>query len=298
MAHLTSLDPDVLRIDFHSHTRSSKDARRSYSIESNRAWHHAGGYDVAYVTDHDTFAGAEQGLANDPASGNGGTVLLSGIEVSWKGEHVGLLGDERTSRCVLTANLHDLDLRNPVPAACRNGRPPIVIWNHPRDPQLQKLPLASGAVQAIEIANGALHSMDLVRSKRVQIVALAQEHHLALLSGTDSHGWGYAAPNWTLLRLKGWRDLERDTLAARIEQALRVGGFGATRVIERATADPGASATALALSVFVVPWRMLTELSLDERRMWLVWTWAIVVVEWHLRRRRVSRPGITASPIP
>jgi hypothetical protein len=298
MAHLASLDPDVLRIDFHSHSQSSKDARRSYSIESNRAWHHAGGYDVAYVTDHDTFAGAEQALANDRRNGNHGTILLSGIEVSWNGEHVGLLGDEQTSRCVLTANLHDLDLRNPVPASCRRGRAPIVVWNHPRDPRLEKLPLAGGSVQAIEIANGALHSMDLVRSKRDQIVALAREHDLALLSGTDSHGWGYAAPNWTLLRLNGWRLLERDSLAAQIEQALRHDGFGATRVIERATADPAASSTALAFSVFVVPWRMLTALSLSERRMWLVWTWAVVAVEWHLRRRRASRPEITASPIP
>ena len=96
MAHLASLDPDVLRIDFHSHTQSSKDARRSYSIERNRAWHHAGGYDVAYVTDHDTFAGAEQGLANDPSPGTTARFFCEGIEVSWKGEHIGLLGEERS----------------------------------------------------------------------------------------------------------------------------------------------------------------------------------------------------------
>jgi hypothetical protein len=298
MAYLASLDPDVLRIDFHSHTQSSKDARQSYSIERSRAWHHAGGYDVAYVTDHDTFAGADQGLAADPSTWNGSTVLLRGIEVSWKGEHVGLLGDELMSRCMLSTNLHDIDLRNPVPAGCGSGRAPIVVWNHPRDPQLQRLPLESGAVRAIEIANGALHSMDLVRSKRQQIVALARQHDLALLSGTDSHGWGYAAPNWTLLRIEGWHRFDRDELAARIEQALTVGGFGSTRVLERATADPGASAPALALSVFMVPWRMLTALSVDERRMWLVWAWGIVVVDWLLRRRRVPPPAIAASPTP
>jgi hypothetical protein len=296
MAYLASLDPDVLRIDFHSHTQSSKDARPSYSIERNRAWHQASGYDVAYVTDHDTFAGAEQASANDPPTGRDDTVLLPGIEVSWMGEHVALLGDEQGSRCVLSANLHDMDLEDPVPARCRNVRAPIVVWNHPRDPQLTKLPLASGAVRAIEIANGALHGMDLVRSKRAPIVALAREHDLALLSGTDSHGWGYSAPNWTLLRIKGWRHLDRDALAARIEQTLRVGGFGATRVVERATADYGTSATSLALSVVLVPWRMLTALSADERKMWLVWIWGIVAVEWHLRRRRVPRPAITTSP--
>jgi hypothetical protein len=275
MAHLASVDPDVLRIDFHSHTASSKDGRRSYSVEHNRAWHHAGGYDVAYVTDHDTFTGAERGLANDPRRGKDGVMILGGIEVSWNGEHVGLLGAEDASRDELSANLHDVSLQEPMTPGDHTTRTPIVVWNHPRDPQLKKLPLASGAVQAIEIANGALHGMDLVRWKREQIVALARQENLALLSGTDSHGWGFAAPNWTLMRIKGWRRLNRDELAARIEQTIRVGGFSSTHVVERSTADPGMSTAALACSVFVVPWRMLTALSTEERSMWLVWIWAI-----------------------
>jgi hypothetical protein len=344
MARLASLDPDVMRIDFHSHTLGSKDARRSYSAERSRKWHHAGGYDVAYVTDHGTFSSADEGLANDPSMWNGSTILLRGIEANWNGEHVGVLGDERASRCLLSANLHDmqsrpavsdprgaaseptdaapdlrsvmldsrdaapklrsataeprdsaLDVRDAAPAGCGNGRAPIVVWNHPRDPQLKKLPLANGAVQAIEVANGALHSLDLIRSKRAQIVALAREHNLAMLSGTDRHGWGYAAPNWTLLRLNGWHHFDRDELAARIEDALRVRNFGATRVVERSTADPAASTTALAFSVVLVPWHMLRALSADERRMWLLWVWAIVAVEWHLRRRRVPRPEITVA---
>jgi hypothetical protein len=296
MAYLASMDPDMLRIDFHSHTQSSNDARRTYSLERNRAWHHAGGYDVAYVTDHGTFAGGEQRLANEPRTGKDGVILLRGIEARWKGEHVGLLGEEQTTRRMLSANLHDFDRQAPGNASRHSAHAPIVIWNHPRDPLLERLPLASGAVHAIEIANGALHGMDLVRWKRQQIVALARQHGLALLSGTDSHGWGYTAPNWTLIRLEGWRHLDRDELATRIERALRVGGFGATRVLERATADPGTSPPALALSVFLVPWSMLRALSADERRMWLVWTWVIAGVELQLRRRRLPRPELAASP--
>jgi hypothetical protein len=297
MAYLESLDPDVLRIDFHSHTQSSKDARRTYSVERNRSWHEDGGYDVAYVTDHDTFAGADRGLANNPQTGKDGVILLRGIEVSWRDEHVGLLGEEQMCRRMLSANLHDMDVQDALTAGSRGEHAPIVIWNHPRDPGLRKLPLASGAVQAIEVANGALHGMDLVRWKRQQIVALARQQNLALLSGTDSHGWGYTAPNWTLLRLKGWRRLDRNELAAQIERALRVGGFGATHVVERTTADPGASEAALALSVLVVPWRMLTALSAKERLMWLVWTWTIAAVELQLRRRRFRRREVAASPV-
>jgi hypothetical protein len=296
MAYLESLDPDVLRIDFHSHTLNSKDARRNYTAERNRWWHHAGGYDVAYVTDHGTFAGAEQGVANDPRTGNDGVILLGGIEANWKGEHVGLLGDEQMSRRLLSADLHEIDLPAPAMAGRRNVRAPIMIWNHPRDPRLEDLPVASGVVQAIEIANGAPRGVDLVRWKRQRIVELAKHQNLALLSGTDCHGWGYTAPNWTLLRVKGWRRLNKDELALRIQQALRVGGFGATHVVERATADTGPSTSGLALSVILVPWRMLTELSADERCMWLVWTWMIAAVELQRRRRRVLRHGIATSP--
>jgi predicted metal-dependent phosphoesterase TrpH len=251
---------------------------------------------VAYITDHDTFVGSELGSANDPPTGSDGVILLPGIEVSWKGEHIGLLGEEQASRRVLSANLHDLDLRDHATAGRHGARAPVVVWNHPRDPQLEKLPLPSGTVHAIEIANGALHGMDLVRWKRQQIIALARQYNLALLSGTDSHGWGNAAPNWTLLRLKDWRRLDRGELAARIEQELRVRGFGATRVVERATADPGTSTPALALSVILVPWRMLTALSADERRMWLVWTWGIAVFAFQLRRWRTPRRETAAFP--
>jgi predicted metal-dependent phosphoesterase TrpH len=247
------------------------------------------------VTDHHTFAGGERALASSPRTGRDGVILIRGIEACWKGEHVGLLGKEQISRRVLSADLHDVVLQVSTTASRRSARSPIVIWNHPRDPALEKLPVASGAVQAIEIANGALHGMDLVRWKRQQIVALARKENLALLSGTDRHGWGYAAPNWTLLSLKGWRHLDRDELEARIEGTVRVGGFGATRVVERATADPGTSAAALAFSVFLVPWRMLRALSPEERRMWLVWIWVIAGVALHLRRRRrVPLRGLAA----
>ena len=296
MAHVQSVDPDVLRVDFHSHTRNSKDARRHYSVERNRTWHHAGGYDVAYVTDHGTFAGAERGLAKNPRTGSEGVVLLEGLEASWKGEHVGVLGDEDLSRRELSSDLHDFKPRLPAIAGSRSARAPVVVWNHPRDPRLEDLPLVSGVVQAIEITNGAPQGLDLTHSKRQRIVALARQHNLALLSGTDSHGWGYTAPSWTLLRLKGWRRLDRNELALRIEGALRTGGFGATHVVERATVDPGSSATALAFSVVLVPWRMLTELSTDERRMWLVWTWVIAGVGLQLRQRRVARRVIAESP--
>jgi predicted metal-dependent phosphoesterase TrpH len=296
MAYLASSDPDTMRIDFHSHTNLSSDARQTFSIESSRKWHRAGGYDAAYVTNHKAFAQAPGGPVNALPKTNGDTIMLPGIEADWMGEHVGILGPERADREMLTADLRDLETRRF--GACNHSyfREPILIWNHPRAEQLDKLPIAGCGttigVRAIEVANGAPHGMDLVRRKRRQIVELARKHNLALTSGTDNHGWGYVAPNWTLVVIKNWRDLRDDELAARIEGVMREQGFSATRVVERTSVDPVVSSAALAFTVLTVPWRMLTTLSAEERLAWLCWIWAIAALGLLRQRRRARVPAL------
>ena len=294
MAYLATVDPDMLRIDFHSHTSNSKDARQGFSLEKNRIWHRDGGYDVAFITDHKALAGSSR---------RDGVILLSGIEADWKGEHVGLLGAQRAIGDLLTADLRSIDARRFIAGSLPLAREPILIWNHPRADELDKLPIADRAaevgVRAIEISNGAPHGMDLVRRKRQQIVELAGKHNLALVSGSDNHGWGFAAPNWTLLHLRNWRDLNDVELAAGIEGAIGEGGLGATRVVERASVDPGVSSAALALTIVTVPWGVLTTLSEDERLMWIGWIWAIASVRLLLRGPRPSvRTGTIAIPLP
>src|SRR6185503_3386766 len=52
MERLEASNANILLADFHSHTSASHDVRGSWSAESDRSWHHAAGFDVAYVTDH------------------------------------------------------------------------------------------------------------------------------------------------------------------------------------------------------------------------------------------------------
>jgi hypothetical protein len=88
--------------------------------------------------------------------------------------------------------------------------------------------------------------------------------------------------------IPGWRGLHGDALATQIENALRLGGFGSTSVVERRVADPGASRLALALTVFTVPARMLTTLANEERGAWLIWVWLLAGAMWWTRRRRAK----------
>ncbi|HYC51030.1 MAG TPA: hypothetical protein VEB19_07980 [Gemmatimonadaceae bacterium] len=288
MAYLVSQDANVIRVDFHSHTSGSKDAAGWFSVERNRDWHRNGGYDAAFITDHATVAAAERGLVGNPRAGLDSVVLLQGIEATWAGEHIALLGAERTYKGLLTPNLRDVDPEAVNFASAVATREPVIVWNHAK--ALNKLPPASGpgtaGIRAMEISNGSPANMDKIRPKRAAIVAFANKYDLALTTGTDSHGWGRTAPNWTLMRPLRWRGLTGDELALRIERVIREGGFQATRVVERVVADPGASTFALALTVLAAPARMLTTLSTDERVMWLVWTWLVTAVVWWRARSR------------
>lgn len=291
MAYLTSEDANIVRVDFHSHTRASHDGRPGWGAEQNREWHRDGGYDVAYVTDHASVTEAERGMARNPSPAGDGVTLLQGIEVTWTGEHVAILGAERTYKGLLTANGRDVDVEGLRLASLIPNREPAVIWNHPH--HLDRLPIASGprtpGVRAIEVSNGAPDSMDEVRRQRQAIFALATQHQLTMTSGTDNHGWGRTAPNWTLLVIYGWRALSTDALATQIENLVRNGSPESTRIIERRTA-PSTSGLSVAATIVTAPGVMLATMSSDERVSWLVWTWAITLLVWVVRRRR-ALPG-------
>lgn len=290
MARLATHDPGIMVVDFHSHTEASGDARRGFSIEANRDWHRRAGYDVAVITDHATVAGAERGLANNTAAGLDEPMVVQAIEVTWTGEHVSVLGAQRTYSGMLTQNLRDID-----PDALRLGsvvasREPIVVWHHPRD--LNRLPPASGpstaGIRAIEISNGSPDNMDDVKPKRAEIAAFAQRHDLMLITGTDNHGWGFTAPAWTLMRPPRWRGTRNDDLALTMERVIREAGFRGSRTVERTIPYPG-SAVGLAFTVGAVPFTMLRTLSTDERVMWLVWIWAVWgLARWAIHRRARS----------
>jgi hypothetical protein len=289
MASLTTDDASLVILDFHSHTSASHDGRRGFTAERSRAWHAAAGFDVAYITDHSTVREAEEGTARNPVPAAEGTTLLQGIETGWDGEHVGILGAERAYKGLLTPDLANIDTAALRLASTLGGREPIVVWNHPR--RLGRIRGASDTVlvgvHAVEISNGDPSAIDRMRALHDSINAFADRNNLALITGTDNHGWGRAAPNWTLMQLVGWRAVSGDELERNIEQALREGGYGITRSVERVVATPRTS-VARAFSIVMIPWTMLRTLSNEERVAWLAWIWIVAAVAWWRRRRRVT----------
>jgi hypothetical protein len=288
MARLEVNNASVIRVDFHTHTSASHDGRAGFTAQRNRAWHRAAGFDVAFIADHASVSGAEQAMASNPAPGRDDVVLLQSMEVTWTGEHVGILGAQRAYKGLTTDNLRDVDEQALALASLLGGREPVLVWHHPR--RLNRIPPARGTgthgVRAIEVVSGSPNGMDETRSKRADIVQFAERNNLAVVSATDNHGWGRTAPGWTLLIVPNWRAMDAEALQQEIERAIRDGGWRATRVIERRVADPGAGVIPLAASAMTVPARMLTTLSTDERVAWLVWSWLIwAIVAWRRRSR-------------
>jgi hypothetical protein len=283
----------ILTADFHSHTRYSHDGRPGWDPEDVRAWHRSAGFDVAYISDHRTVEGAEQGIADNPSAAGQGTMLLQALEVVWRGEHVNILGAGRTYKGLTTPDLRDMDEQALALASLLPGREPIVIETFPGN--LSKVEPSSGprtpGIRAIELVDGSPRGLDETRVLRSRIIHFADSLNLALVAGSDNHGWGRAAPAWTLLVVPGWRGMGSDSLAFAIDRTLQL-GHRATKVIERRIAGElnGANALELTFTLPTATWRMFTTLSADERVMWILWVWALFVLmrltaSWRRRRR-------------
>lgn len=279
----------LLAIDFHAHTKYSHDGRPDWTPEDVRQWHRDAGFGAVFITDHRTFDGAREGWANNTPIAGEGTSLLPGIEVVWRGEHVNVLDADRMYRGLLTETLRDVDDRALTLASMLKGTEPMLIETLPGD--LSQVHAASGpgtaGVRAIEVVDGAPLGLGQTRRERQRIVHLADSLNLALVAGSDNHGWGHTASAWTLMNVPLWRSASPELLSSGIPNVLRQGARESTRVVERYAADTDAP-YAVPFTVPLVAWGMLRSLSGDERIVWIVWLCALYVAFQAVRARRAG----------
>jgi predicted metal-dependent phosphoesterase TrpH len=277
----------VLAVDVHAHTRYSHDGRPGWTPEDVREWHRSAGFDAAYISDHRTFEGVERGYANNPVQAGQGTMLLPAIEVVWNGEHVNILNAGLRFRGLTTESLRDVDEEALKLASSIEGAEPVLVYTIPGNLDHVVAAPGSGTAgeRAIEVIDGAPRGLGQSRRERQRILRIADSLDLALVAGSNNHGWGRTASGWTLLRIPGWRGMGADSLALHIDRVLREGRRQATRVVER-VGGTGDGPLAVAFALPVIAWRMFTTLSGDQRTMWIIWTWVIVIAARFLRTRR------------
>ena len=299
MASLVASDPDEVRVDFHAHRNVSHDVPAWFTPARRRAWHEAAGYDVAYLSDHKSVAGALAAARGNPARAGSGLSILPAIESWWHGIHVVVLG-----RTALDAALvGDEQVGRALPAALASGRlagapAPVGIAAIPDDVLTALTPAAlAGApwLRGVEIADGAPRAIAQGDREGGAIAARAVALGIVPLAGTNHHGWGRTALAWNLVRVPGWQAMGPAELGGRIEDALRRGDAPAVRVVARArpaVAPAGVRrALSLAATLPAVVWNTVAELGAGERLVWLLWLWglAILAAEWRRRSRAAER---------
>ena len=270
MTALRADDPNLVIVDFHSHTEMSHDGRPGLSALDRRAWHDAAGFDLAYVTDHATvetdhaiLEAAEAALADNPERAGERLSLLPGREVRFEGQHVLVLGTS-----------------DPTAGILESEPWPVVIQTIPNN--LTRVPVGGpdgrGGVQGIELVDADPRAFRQSTEERDWILALADSLDLVMIAGSNHHGWGRAAAAWNLVRVPGWREMAPEGVGRQIEALLLRDRAEANRVVERprlAAALPGEGPARRAwMAVTALPrfgWHILTSLTLPERLAWLGW---------------------------
>lgn len=279
MSKLIVDDAEVVVVDVHAHTASSRDARPDWTQERVRRWHTESGFHVAYITDHKRFGGAMDAMLSNPTRAGDGVVLLSGLEMRSGGQHVNVLS---MTLAESTYIVHGDHLVKGIRLA--DGRAPIIVQTIPF-----RIPMFAGpgqdslpATMALELNDGAPKGLTMGLNRHAELLQLADSLNVALVAGSDNHGWGNTASGWTLIRVPGWRELTPGALAVRIEQALATGRHS-TQVVERRT-PLLLSTPAVALTVPVMILSAARGLSTPERVSWIAWGWCVLLVRLGIRR--------------
>lgn len=240
-------DPEELAVDFHSHTAYSWDGRRSFDPRRNALWHEERGFGAGFITDHNTRRGSLEGKElgrREWGLGRKGYVSLEGEELSLPEAHVVVLGGRRSLEAARRAGGLEGLRRFLVEAQTATGGGLAVMslpeyWRHHRG-RLEAL--ADWGAKGFELVTSSPRGMDLPEAGRGQVIELCRRRNLFLTGATDNHGYGSAACVWTVLRAPAWRGLDPDAREKAVLDALRRGGFSATRLVARKTLTPAEGA--------------------------------------------------------
>lgn len=282
MASLKLADSDELTVDFHSHTSASHDGRGDFDAEANRSWHSSSGFNVAYVTDHRALDGALVASERNPDIAGNGTVLLPGVELREGDEHPILIGiDPRRMR------ITSPDWKEAAVKADGGPAPPILFLSLPGNVQRIPQNMTSGTVRVagVEISDGCPKGIAQSQRDRAAILALAARIGVAVVSGSDNHGWGRTAPAWSVMRIPGWRAMTPAQLDAAIRRGIIDGGPESVRVIGRRTAIGSQGRVGKAFQGFAVGVVMFRTMTLADRLSWAAWAWTLQLSLTGLRRR-------------
>ncbi|HAH07350.1 MAG TPA: hypothetical protein DCM05_12655 [Elusimicrobia bacterium] len=283
MARLRAPHPDDLVLDFHSHTSRSWDGRRSFTPRANMAWHAAGGFSAAFVTDHNTVPGsAEARQISREEHGKTGYRSLFGEELSLDRCHIVVLSPkEWIDNRPYDGSLEGLqrllgECGTKHGALCVLSLPEYWLRHWERVGQL-----ADWGAQGVEIVNSAPKGLDFPAGKKREIIELCRRKNLFMVGATDNHGWSRAVLVWNVMRVPGHSAMGPDELEKTVKETLLREGFGAVRVVERVRREP-AGVLSLAFDPLLGLWTMARTFTLLQAAVSAAWFWLLAALFWKL----------------
>ncbi len=271
MARLIVDDPEIVVVDFHSHTRASHDAYQRLTAERNREWHASGGFDIAYITDHVKWGGAESARANNPVRAGDGTSLLTAVEGHY----------HKVSTVMLALVAADTSVLNGwgelQPGTPSTGRPPVTIAAIPGNLDSVEaavrdtLPRFSG----IELVDAAPRGLGQLDTDEARIREIASKYGLVMVAASNNHGWGRTVAAWNLLRIPGWRSLSPDSVGRLIESRFEERATDDVVIIQRRRARTHGAGALLTLPV--ATYQLVRSLTPMERLAWVAWIWGLAI---------------------
>ena len=276
MARLRARDPDVIVVNFHSHTSASWDGRKSYGIRENLDWHVRAGFQANFITDHNLAEAALEARSLAGGGRAGELIPMAGEEVSLHRSHWVVLG----IRELIPNGPYDRGpegVREFLQAMSRRSDLLVIAslpeyWLHDWGGPLQDV--IRWGVDGIEIANSAPKALDFPPEMRREVVRLCRENRLFMTGITDSHGWGSACYAWNLVSLPGWRALPRERVEPALIGVLKKKRHRAVRVMSRVRAEPRPGWRGTVSDPFLQAWEACRSMPLTHAASCLAWLWA------------------------
>lgn len=284
---LVLADPDLIAVDFHSHSARSWDGRARFTPSRNIEFHEAAGFGAGFLTDHNTVAGLEEARelsARRRRAGRSDYLSLDGQELSLEGAHVVVIGSAKPIDPAGYGGFDGLKRLLAQAWPVYGGLALLSLpeyWRH-HDERLAEL--ATSGAAGLEIFTSSPKALRFPEPARRRAVELCRSRGMFLAGATDNHGYGSSSCVWSLMRLPGWRGLDSGPRQDAVLARLRSDGFSAVTVARRAR-PAGAAGSDGWLDFPLAYWAAARAWTPAQSLVVLGWFWIPAV----LARRRKMR---------
>ena len=276
-ARIEADDPDLMAVDFHSHTSYSHDGRGWFSPPENLRWHGRAGFGAAFITDHNLVDGAR--LVREGWKGEeGGAAPLLGEELSLHGAHVLLYGAPVRADPEDYRGLEGLERFLGESRRSLHGLavPSLPEYYEHHRGRLEQL--ADWGAAGFEIVAASPRGLAVPEDFRARVVELCRARNLFVTGGSDNHGYGSTSCVASFVRVPGWRALDAAGRQAAVLAALSRDGFSAVRVVARArplTRPVPRGGWALAVEAPRALWDAARRFTGAQAALCALWFWAL-----------------------